>query len=224
MTAEIMRLDWPHHDLKMLVSSEIERAYRVNACAKEPFTADWLRRLGPGDVLVNVGACVGSYVLPAAAQGAHVMAVEPNILNLARLCENVLLNGLGERVMPVWAVVGDMPQAVVSYRDTSRGVASNPIQTTPGRRSIAVAGRPLAVLLQGPAHLLIDVDGAEVAVLESVSSAWGLVRSVMLEMQPEHEPSCSDILAGAGLARVARHTHRNGQPMGVVYAEWGRPA
>lgn len=232
--AVLMRSDWPHHELWMLVSSDIERHWRVNACAKEPWTADWLRRLGPGDTLLNVGANVGSYCLPAAAQGAQVIAVEPNILNLARLCENVLANGLGEWVTPVHAAVSMPNYVTVCYGDLRRGSASNPISRPEmgrGPHSLPAPGMSLVEILAlhegcvgAPTHILIDVDGSEVEVLRLVGPSAPDVRSVLLEMVPENEDACSKILKAANLVQVARHTERNGQPMGVVYAEWDRPA
>lgn len=230
--AEIMVLDWPHASIRMLVSSEIERAYRLRACAKEPFTADWLRTLGPDDVLVNVGANVGSYALCAAAQGAHVIAIEPNILNLARLCENVLLNGMGEGITPAWGVVGrpTAPFGSVYYQNPARGVADNAIDVPAIGSAYSIramvmaldAVGPLAGFTPQPTHLLVDVDGSEIDVLSSGPFVLAHTRSVMIEMQPENETECSVLLADAGLHRVGRWTERNGQPMGVVYSEWRR--
>lgn len=75
---------------------------------KEPCTIEWLRRLRPGDVLLDVGANVGMYtVFAAAAKGATVYAFEPESQNFAALVKNIVLNDLQGRVLPYCAALSD---------------------------------------------------------------------------------------------------------------------
>lgn len=54
--------------------------------------------LGPGAVVVDAGAQIGTFTLLAAATGARVVALEPSPLNLPLLRRNLADNGLGDRV------------------------------------------------------------------------------------------------------------------------------
>lgn len=64
---------------------------------KEPETLDWIDRcMHPGDVMVDIGACVGNYSLYAAARhrGLKVYAFEPEPNSLVDLVQNATLNNL----------------------------------------------------------------------------------------------------------------------------------
>ena len=69
------RLDFPDADVFLRITSKAERM-RLRACAKEPFTVEWLREhVGAGDVLFDIGANIGVYSLIAAKKpggGARV--------------------------------------------------------------------------------------------------------------------------------------------------------
>jgi len=57
----------------------------------------------PGEVVLCIGASWGGYVLPALAQGAFVVAVEPASIATDNLARSVGANGWGERC---WLVQG----------------------------------------------------------------------------------------------------------------------
>lgn len=56
---------------------------------------------GPLDVVVDIGAHVGTFALPAAEKGAIVYAVEPSPINFAMLLENIDRNGFSDKVHPI---------------------------------------------------------------------------------------------------------------------------
>ena len=75
---------------------------------KEPDTINWLRRLKPEDVLLDVGANVGMYsVFAALAQKSKVIAFEPESQNFAQLCKNIELNSLHKKIIPFCAGLSD---------------------------------------------------------------------------------------------------------------------
>src|SRR5436190_1913687 len=86
------RLDYDRADILLRVTSKIE-GFRIHACAKEPFTIDWIHaQVGTGDVLYDIGANVGAYSLVAAKQpggGARVFAFEASYPNIASLYANI---------------------------------------------------------------------------------------------------------------------------------------
>ena len=90
--ADIRRIDFDERELFIYAAGDW-RGFRSGACAKEPETARWIRRTAhPGSVFYDIGACVGSYSLIAAALGASVHAFEPSALNYAQLQLNAWLN------------------------------------------------------------------------------------------------------------------------------------
>lgn len=57
-----------------------------------------VRRLGKGDLFVDLGANIGMYSVMAARQGCTVMAFEPGDRAFSLLNANVAINGLSDRV------------------------------------------------------------------------------------------------------------------------------
>ena len=156
----IAKLDCPHVDVKMYVSTDIEEQYRIKACAKEPWTCAWIKSMPPGSVLFDVGNNVGSYSLMAAALGHQVVAVEPSFANYARLCENVLLNDFGPLITPLCLALGatghDCP---LLEQELTPGYSG-------GAKRLRVPMLPLLdiPLLLGtpfPTHIKLDTDGHE---------------------------------------------------------------
>jgi hypothetical protein len=94
LRAPVRRIDFDGADLYIRADGDW-RGFRSRPCAKEPETAQWLRETAaPGVVIFDIGACVGSYSLIAAALGAAVHAFEPMALNYAHLQRNIWLNRL----------------------------------------------------------------------------------------------------------------------------------
>lgn len=56
------------------------------------------RRVHPGDTVVDVGANIGTFALPLARAGAHVIAVEPASDTANRLMEHASMNELTVRI------------------------------------------------------------------------------------------------------------------------------
>lgn len=222
MADEWAKLDWDGGIIWMRAETPIERRYRLNACGKEPWTAEWVSALGSGDRLVNVGANVGSYALIAAHRGADVICVEANPVNAARLSENATANGLGERATLVLGVCGPSEQAqAVALVSTTAGAADIAVGEE-GRRSIWLPGVTLdglAELYGQPTHLLIDVDGGELDVLRGGVETLGRVDSVMIEIsrEPRLTDGCVKALNAAGMSEVGRWDTRGGQPIQDVW-------
>lgn len=75
---------------------------------KEPATIQWLDRLKPGMVLLDVGANVGMYtVFASVAKGATVYSFEPESQNFAQLAKNIVINNVQPLVTPFCAAFSD---------------------------------------------------------------------------------------------------------------------
>lgn len=176
---------------------------------EEPETIAWLDALGPEDVVWDVGANVGMYAVYAAKfRGCRVFAFEPEAQNNALLIENIALNGVGSRCLPVNVPLSDHTGfGFLDVRYITKGGAYNhfadghngerayapPAAETDGR-----AGPVARQLLYGcnidslatdgcfafPSHLKIDVDGLEADIIDGAvkTLADTRLRSVLVEV------------------------------------------
>jgi hypothetical protein len=105
----LVRINYNAVDIALATSSAEERA-EVDRASRSPCIARWLDELtSPGDVVYIVPGNLGALALVAArALGATVYAFEGNIPRLARLWENIVLNGCEGSVVPLpFALGGD---------------------------------------------------------------------------------------------------------------------
>jgi FkbM family methyltransferase len=126
--------------------------------------------LGPSDVVMDLGAAWGGWTMPALAQGAYVIAVEPSAISRPVLRRNAEANGWDHQLEIVSAMLwGHDPVPEDFYRvifgfGGSRDVA---IQTLDQLSSECV---------EIPTRVKFDVEGAEVEILRGGHEAlkrWG---------------------------------------------------
>jgi len=138
------------------------------------------------DLFVDVGANVGSYtILACSAVGARGIAFEPVPGTYRRLVENVRLNHLDERVVPVNKGVGAR-QGSIAF--TSDGDTTNHALAAGENcaNSVSVELTTLDEYLQGesPSLAKIDVEGYETPVLEGATAtlAKPSLRAMIMEL------------------------------------------
>lgn len=180
----VVRLDDPEHELAIYASGDWH-GWRSKAATKEPWTFDWLKTIGTG-VFYDVGACVGSYSLMAAARGATVIAFEPVPWNYAECVANVYLNSLENRIAVLPVAVG---------AEDGTAIIKHPGGPTPG---FGEGGRrtwtptwdlriPMVRLgdpsLPKPTHVKIDVEGQEIDVLRGMD--FDGVESLIVELKDQ---------------------------------------
>src|ERR1700744_1540958 len=115
----------------------------------------WQRRLGPGDLFVDVGANVGSYSILAGDLGASVIALEPAPDTFALLAENVQLNGY-----PVTMLEAAAGATCGTARFTSGQDAVNRLAAD-GPGEIEMVTLETVIGDQGVAGVKIDCEGVE---------------------------------------------------------------
>jgi len=193
-------MDYRRARILLHVDSSVEYSVRLRSAKKEPETVRWIEGFSDGDVLYDIGANVGAYSLIAAKlfQGrVRVCAFEPSPLNFGQLLKNLAVNECGDTVMPLPVALGDVTRMqVFNYRNTTRGGALHSIGEPvdeEGRPFVPAMRQPLLVYslddavkrygLDPPAHLKIDVDGGESAILAGASAtlASPSLRSVLME-------------------------------------------
>ena len=233
---DVVRLDYPDASIHIRVTSDMERRYRARSCRKEPWTVDWLQQhVQAGDVLYDVGANVGTFTLIAAiGRGARVVAFEPGYANYARLCENLALNRCSGAVIPVPLPLNDVNGLFrFLYRTIEPGQSRHKMKVRPweftdgstgDRDEQTMCGVRLDDLrvqfgLPPPAHIKLDVDGAEVRVLRGALETLRheALRSVLVEADVALWDEVRSLLTECGFA-VASQVMREGAPTYAVFA------
>lgn len=139
--------------------------------------ADLLSELRSDDVFYDVGANVGMYTCFVAQElpEEQVMAFEPHPENASRLQTNLDLNGVDATIQ----------QYGLSDTEMEAALAVGPDESGEGRHSLAVADDEATLPIQlrkgdsliadgevpPPTTMKIDVEGAEVGVLEGLEQA-----------------------------------------------------
>lgn len=166
--------------LRLHCPNELTLSRAVTFFEKEPETLEWIDGFGPGEILFDVGANVGLYSLYAAARGARVYAFEPESQNYALLNRNVYLSGQAERVTALNIALSDKDSlGRISLPRFMPGAALNnfgeSLDWKRRRYSPAFTQGVVAFSLDSflarfpeafPDHLKIDVDGAEIKIVE----------------------------------------------------------
>lgn len=138
--------------------------------------------INPGDVVVDIGAQIGSFTLLAAQRARRVYAFEPAAANYAQLEKNIALNRLSN--------VESFNQAVMARDGTARLFVS---RTNEGAHSIMqtgesveVAGISLESIVErvGAINFLkMDCEGAEYPIiLDSPPACFERIDRILLEL------------------------------------------
>lgn len=185
--------------------------------------------VGPMDVVVDVGANIGAFAVPAAraASGGRVIAVEPGAANHALLADNLARNGCTNAVAVRAAVARD-PGTVTMYLDPA-DASCHSLAARPGAGVESVSGVTLAGLFDEHRIdrcdlLKLDCEGAEYdALYELPAEHRQRIRRCVVEYHadPSHKRARGDELVGwfarSGF-RVDHYTDVVGEPVGHVFA------
>jgi len=137
----------------------------------------WQRVLQPGDLFVDVGANVGSYVIWAGELGAEGVALEPAADTYALLVENVALNGYPIKTIQAAAGATAGTARFTSGRDTvNRLDPEGSVEATVMTIDSIVDDRIVA-------GLKIDVEGFEIDVLRGCEHALSEHRIRLIQLE-----------------------------------------
>ena len=150
--------------------------------------------------ILDVGANVGTTTVPLAVQGFRVLSIEPVGRTFNLLRENVIRNGLSDRVHLVQAAIVEHPGSV--QMATSRGSGLSEIATGSARFGfehlgfrktdlVSVEGRRLDDIASEygidpgtTCFVWADVQGTERSVIESGRTLWSNGVPLWLEIWP----------------------------------------
>jgi FkbM family methyltransferase len=225
-TGRVEALDYPNAEILIRVRSQQERV-RSRSVAKEPWTVDWIETwLQPDQVLYDIGANVGAYSLIAAKRpggAAQVLAFEPGYASFAALCDNILLNGVEERIEPLPICLADRTgRGVFRYGGLEPGGVASSVSAQGAEDGSRPAYRQpvlsfsLDDLIQrfslpNPEHIKLDVDGSELAILQggSATLARPELRSLMVEIDDGDADGLVGLLADRGFELRERFRRRD---------------
>jgi FkbM family methyltransferase len=153
------------------------------------FTLHFLR---PGDVVLDVGANVGSYALLAASRGASVLAFEPNPHARRFIHRSLVSNGLSAEVLPLaaGATAERLPMNFAAGATARIGEGSDLVDVV-----TLDSKAPAEVTL-----LKVDVEGHEAAVLEGGHRTLRAAAAAIVETWGE--PRLHATIEAAGLRPV----------------------
>jgi len=166
----------------------------------------WMKRhrrlASPHDVIVDVGANLGTTAIPFARHtNCQVLAIEPVPEIHAMLCRNIATNGLGERITPIAVAIaaGRAKQVRMALSDENSGAAE---VVRPGRKA-SFAGkvpvrRHMNVRAAGLERLLAengiepdrvafvwaDVQGSEADIIATGPRLWAAGVPLFCEVDP----------------------------------------
>jgi FkbM family methyltransferase len=208
----LVRMEYGGAKLRLVAAARSRR----DEPASEPYLSRWIEEcFRPDEVLYDVGANVGTYALIAATVSlpdGHVYAFEPSFSTYAVLCENVVVNGLGDRVTTLPVALGETTGLVTfRYSSLRPGAAKHNWPTGKTAYEHRVLSFRLDDLVrQGlplPHHVKIDVDGGEPELLRGAGEVLSSpsLRTLMVELLPWTEDAVVAELERHGLARL--HTY-----------------
>ncbi|WP_119418140.1 FkbM family methyltransferase [Desertibaculum subflavum] len=198
-------------------------------------------RIGPGRLFVDCGANVGFFSLLAASRGARVIAFEPNPDCAAAIRRNADLNGYRIDIRAVGLAAAPGTATLHIERDSNLGAAT--LRPTGGRTvSISLDTLDNQLGTEVPDLLKIDVEGAEVQLLEGARATLSRVKVVIMEVSEfslrqlgSSKDVLFDIMAGQGFtATILSPVRRSNAATDSIYFQYdalferrgggGRPA
>lgn len=147
-------------DAEVIRETWVENVYRI---AAEDF--------GDAQILIDIGANIGSVSVYGASLGAHVIAVEPDPDNLVYLRRNFAANNTSESCTIIEAAVTDKPGIL----NLQPGHGQSQIVNRKSASTVQVTGITLADVYATADVpycdvLKIDIEGAEYPLIASTST------------------------------------------------------
>ncbi|MGQ0666828.1 MAG: FkbM family methyltransferase [Nitrospiraceae bacterium] len=235
-TILVKKMDYEPAEILLQIESEVEYGTRLQSCAKEPETIEWIHTcFQEGDVYFDVGANVGAYALVAAKRfggKVRVYAFEPSFPTFKQLCTNIVLNNCQECIVPLQVALSDRTALeVLNYSSLLPGGALHALGQAvdyKGDRfqpvvkqsvlSFALDDLIRQFALPLPTHIKLDVDGTELSILKGAKMTLASValRSVLVEILEgdPHSAELVSLLERSGMKLHSKHKYVHGGDSG----------
>ena len=223
----IRKMDYSPKEIFLSIDSKIEYDYRMRSCSKEPELIKWIQKYSDStQVFYDIGANIGAYSLVAAknfCSDSKIYAFEPSFKNFPKLCENIMINGSADSIVPLQVALSDKTSIqTLNYNSLDPGGAihslNNPIDDS-GKAFSPVFKQPVLTYsldhlvsefdLPAPDLIKIDIDGLEYLVLKGAEHTLrhSGPNSIFIELNPGNSASQDilDFLSGAGYVLAEKH-------------------
>lgn len=220
-------LDYASASIFMRIESH-EQLEHLKSCKREPETIAWIEKyVCKDDVLYDVGANVGAFSFIAAAcnkdrTAAVVYAFEPSFSTYAALCQNVILNRVSERVVPLPVALAESTEILkFHYANLNPGHAHHEFSDPDSKKKWNFTQPILAYALddfrnrfsvRDPNHIKIDVDGGELRVLQGMRETLRLpsMKTMLVEVDERADDTelIKDIIVNSGFTITERHPRK----------------
>lgn len=191
-----------------------------------PFVEPYERyfKVAPGEIVLDVGACIGEFTVPAARRAGEVVAIEPNPENQWWLQRNIVENKLGN--------VHVIGKAAWSYRKALRlhlskeNIGGHSVIGERGGGNIVVQADTLDNIvsdlgIEKVDFVKMDIEGAEVQALEGAKKVLTTAKKIAMETHlginnEKTTPKVQFILKNYGFDTWA---DPHGGPVDMVYGK-----
>lgn len=193
LSDDILTYELDGSKARFLTHSYAEFRRFQSLMGEEAVIGELLANLRPDDVFFDVGANVGTYACLAAGNlpDGHIVAFEPEPTNAARLRDNANLNGLDIEIHQ-FALADADGTAHLERAGAAPGAGEHALADDESDRTVEVIQRTGDQLIEAevvpvPTVIKIDVEGAELKVLEGLSEtlARDTCRLVYCEVHPD---------------------------------------
>jgi len=180
---------------------------------EEDFVRLFLAEVRPGDIVFDIGSCVGLYTLHTVLLGAkEVVAFEPDPAYRKRLIKNIALNRLETHIQVVSWAVSDRRGTEILYTDGVQGLSPS-LRLVGKRGSVVVETDCIDNAIADnripkPALVKLDIEGAEILALRGMQQLLNSSyspRCIFIELHPSFlsgfgssSNDCIQILENAG--------------------------
>jgi FkbM family methyltransferase len=171
---------------------------RAQGHGEDAVIRDFIDEVHPEDHVWDIGANIGSYSLLAAASGTSVTAFEPGADARADLLANADANDLRDRVDATPYALGDWTGQGVLLPAERSGIRELRRDADEGDTVPVARGDGLD--LPAPDVIKIDVEGAELAVLDGLGQLLQDARALYVEVHnPDEREAVLQALRERGL-------------------------
>ena len=196
----------------------LAKSYDINDF--EPELVRWINTVfGPNDTFWDIGGHVGLYCIYAAKRhpGLKVFSFEPGAGSYLELIGNLRVNGVDEQVKALNLALSDktglIAMPLVSFEPgftttTDLEFETGTLTEEIGKQWVTgIAGDDFAKMFDAaPDHIKLDVDGAEIAVIQGARNALKTCKSLLIEVigpiANQFDTTIGPILAEAGLREI----------------------
>lgn len=181
----------PHDDSWLLVHRDGSRIF-VPRYKRLPFAEPYERyfKVCLGETVLDVGACIGEFTIPAAKKAKEVVAIESNSGNVAWLRKNINENKL-QNIRIVEKVAWNRRESLRLWCSEENITTHSTVKKV-GRKKMEVrADAPDNIAfelgIEKVDFVKMDIEGAELEALEGAKHILGGVKKIVIETHPRNE-------------------------------------